>query len=227
MGLGGGWCLLAFFFQTTSSPAFVRSRAHFRDRKTLRAPQGTSPVGAALGKNAAFQLDCLKRRQQQCSVACNRTNVEKDTPATWGGLCGAHVFEGFFGLDEPVQSVKMKVETRSRILYKLPHEFALCSLQFRLLSESLLCFIVWNPIRKKTLNPTNVRFRLKARGLLLQYPQPSCRAAAAKTSKRIQKSSFSVGKRIHIRVILCLSLFCLLVRVFLWLQFEKNGLWTS
>ena len=50
---------------------------------------------------------------------------------------------------------------------------------------------------------------------------------AAKTSKRIQKSSFSVGKRIHIRVILCLSLFCLLVRVFLWLQFEQNGLWTS
>ena len=50
---------------------------------------------------------------------------------------------------------------------------------------------------------------------------------AAKTSKCIQKSSFSVGKRIHIRVILCLCLFCLLVRVFLWLQFEKNGLWTS
>ena len=47
---------------------------------------------------------------------------------------------------------------------------------------------------------------------------------AAKTSKR---SSFSVGKRIHIRVILCLCLFCLLVCVFLWLQFEKNGLWTS
>ena len=31
-----------------------------------------------------------------------------------------------------------------------------------------MLFIVWNPIRKKkTLNPTNVRFRLKARGLLL------------------------------------------------------------
>ena len=28
----------------------------------------------------------------------------------WGGPCGAHVFEGFFGLeDEPVKSVKMKV----------------------------------------------------------------------------------------------------------------------
>ena len=38
---------------------------------------------------------------------------------------------------------------------------------FGLLSGSLLCFIVWNSIRKKTLNPTNVRFRLKARGLLL------------------------------------------------------------
>ena len=58
------------------------------------------------------------QRQQQCSVACNRTNVEKDTPALyWGGPCGAHVFEGFFGLeDEPVKSVKMKVETRSGIL---------------------------------------------------------------------------------------------------------------
>ena len=33
--------------------------------------------------------------------------------------------------------------------------------------EHAICFIVWNPIRKKTLKPTNVRFRLKARGLLL------------------------------------------------------------
>ena len=50
----------------------------------------------------------------------------------WGGPCGAHVFEGFFGLeDEPVKSVKMKVETRSGILWRLPHEFALCSLQSR------------------------------------------------------------------------------------------------
>ena len=32
----------------------------------------------------------------------------------------------------------MKVETRSGILWRLPHEFALCSLQFRLLSGSLL-----------------------------------------------------------------------------------------
>ena len=45
----------------------------------------------------------------------------------------------------------------------LPWEF----LQFRLLSGSLLCFIVWNPIRKKTLNPTTCGFDLKARGLLL------------------------------------------------------------
>ena len=87
----------------------------------------------------------------------------------WGGLCGAHVFEGFFGLeDEPVKSVKMKVETRSGI-WRLPHEFALpyAAYYFGLLSGSLLCFIVWNPIRKKTLNPTNVRFRLKPCGLLL------------------------------------------------------------
>ena len=32
----------------------------------------------------------------------------------------------------------MKVEIRSGILWRLPHEFALCSLQFRLLSGSLL-----------------------------------------------------------------------------------------
>ena len=50
----------------------------------------------------------------------------------WGGPCGANVFEGFFGFkDEPVKSVKMKIETRSGILWRLPHEFALCSLQFR------------------------------------------------------------------------------------------------
>ena len=48
------------------------------------------------------------------------------------GTPGAHVFKGFFGLeDEPVKSVKMKVETRSGILWRLPDEFALCSLQFR------------------------------------------------------------------------------------------------
>ena len=35
---------------------------------------------------------------------------------SWGGLRGAHVFEGLFGLDEPVRSVKMKVETRSDTL---------------------------------------------------------------------------------------------------------------
>ena len=40
----------------------------------------------------------------------------------------------------------------------LPWEF----LQFRLLSGSLLCFIVWNPIRKKNVKPNNVRFRLKS-----------------------------------------------------------------
>ena len=74
----------------------------------------------------------------------------------WGGPCGAHVFEGFLGLEnEPVKSVKMKVETRSGILWKLPHEFALCSAahDFGLLSGSLLCFIVWNPIRKKNVKP--------------------------------------------------------------------------
>ena len=45
---GGGWRLPAFLCQTTSSPGFCPiSRAHFRDRKTLRkrfSPQGASPV---------------------------------------------------------------------------------------------------------------------------------------------------------------------------------------
>ena len=53
----------------------------------------------------------------------------------WGGPCGAHVFEGFFE-DEPVKSGKMKVENKVRD-GRLPHEFALCSLQFWLLSGSL------------------------------------------------------------------------------------------
>ena len=62
----------------------------------------------------------------------NRESQEVSQSDFWGGPCGAHVFEGFFGLeDEPVKSVKMKVETRSGILWRLPHEFALCSLQFR------------------------------------------------------------------------------------------------
>ena len=82
----------------------------------------------------------------------------------------AHTFsKGFFGLeDEPVKSVKMKVETRSGILWRLPHEFALCSLQFRFaLRVSVIFHCVEPHSQKETLNPTNVRFRLKARGLLL------------------------------------------------------------
>ena len=76
----------------------------------------------------------------------------------------AHVFEGFFGLeDEPVKSVKMKVETRSGGFHmSLP----CAAYNFGLLSGSLLFHCV-EPHPKKTLNPTNVRFRLKARGLLL------------------------------------------------------------
>ena len=46
---------------------------------------------------------------------------------------------------------------------------------FDLLSGSLSCVIVWNPIHKKTLNPTNVRFRLKARGIAIILN--SCRTA--------------------------------------------------
>ena len=66
----------------------------------------------------------------------------------------------------------MKVETRFEILWTGRFHMSLpCAYNFGLLSGSLLCFIVWNSIRKKTLNPTNV----------------------------LQKSSFSVGKRKHIR----------------------------
>ena len=59
--------------------------------------------------------------------------VSEEVPA-------AHTFsKSFFGLEhEPFKPVKMKVETRSGMLWRLPHEFALCSLQFRLLSGSLL-----------------------------------------------------------------------------------------
>ena len=75
-------------------------------------------------------------------------------PQKLGRVAVAHVFEGFFGLeDEPVKSVKTKVETRSGILWRLPHEFALCSLQFRFTLD-LSCFIVWpsrgNPTLKET-----------------------------------------------------------------------------
>ena len=65
----------------------------------------------------------------------------------------AHTSEGFFGLeDEPVKSVKMKVETGPGY-FRGFHISALCSLQFRfaLVSVVFSC-VVWNPIRKKTLN---------------------------------------------------------------------------
>ena len=85
----------------------------------------------------------------------------------WGGPCSAHVFEGFFGLeDEPVKSVKIG-RNKVRDTLEAPMSLPCAAYNFGLLSGSLLCFIVWNPIPKKTLNPTNVRFRLKARGLLL------------------------------------------------------------
>ena len=64
-----------------------------------------------------------------CGLQSNKCRKRYSRNCT--GPCGAHVFEGFFGLkDELVKSVKMKVETRSGILWRLPHEFALCSLQF-------------------------------------------------------------------------------------------------
>ena len=72
----------------------------------------------------------------------------------WGGPCGAHVFEGFFGLeDEPVKSVKMKVETRSGILWRLPDEFALCSLQFRFALRVSVMFHCVEPHPQKNVKP--------------------------------------------------------------------------
>ena len=73
----------------------------------------------------------------------------------------AHTFSNFSGVeDEPVKSVKMKVET-SRILWRIPHEssFALCSLQFSVCSPGL-CYVSLCGTQKKTRNSTNMRFRL-------------------------------------------------------------------
>ena len=95
------------------------------------------------------------QRQQQCSVACNRTNVEKDTPATvLGRPLWRTRFRRVFGLeDEPVKSVKMKVETRSGILWRLPHEFALCSLQFRFALRVSVMFHCVEPHPQKDVKP--------------------------------------------------------------------------
>ena len=59
------------------------------------------------------------QRQQQYSEL---KLLKRDAPATGEARCGAHVFEGVFGLEhEPVKSVKMKVETRSGLLWRLLH----------------------------------------------------------------------------------------------------------
>ena len=80
----------------------------------------------------------------------------------------AHTFSKGFSASKMNPSNLSKVETRSGILWRLPHEFALCSLQFRFaLRVSVMFHCVEPHPQKKTLNPTNVRFRLKARGLLL------------------------------------------------------------
>ena len=95
-------------------------------------------------------------QSNRCRKRCSRNCA--------GEVSVAHMFSKGFSASKmnPSNLSKMKVETRSGMLWRLPHEFALCSYNFGLLSGSLLCFIVWNPIRKKkTLNPTNVRFRLK------------------------------------------------------------------
>ena len=63
----------------------------------------------------------------------------------------------------------MKVENKVRDTLEAPTEFALCSLQFRF-ALRVLCFIVETPSAKKTLNPTNVWFRLKSRAVVLNPP---------------------------------------------------------
>ena len=67
-----------------------------------------------------------------CGLQSNKCRKRYSRNCT-GEAPVAHTFsKGFFGLeDEPVKSVKIKVETRSGRLWRLPHEFALCSLQFR------------------------------------------------------------------------------------------------
>ena len=76
--------------------------------------------------------------------------------------CGAHVFEGFFGLeDEPVKSVKMKVETRT---LEALTEFTLCAYNFGALRVSVVSLCEPHP--QKNVKP-NKRAVLKARGLLL------------------------------------------------------------
>ena len=89
-----------------------------------------------------------------CGLQSNK--CRKNTPATaLGKPCGAHVFEEFFDLeDKPVKSVKAKVERRSGILWKLPHEFALCSLQFRFaLRVSVMFHCVEPHPQKKKVKP--------------------------------------------------------------------------
>ena len=61
----------------------------------------------------------------------------------------AHTFSKVFGLeDEPVKSAKMKVETRSGILWRLPHEFALY-LQFRFALRVSVTQRLQNTLNKK------------------------------------------------------------------------------
>ena len=57
----------------------------------------------------------------------------------WGGPCGAHVFQEFFGLEhEPFKSVKMKVETRSGYSGGSHMSLPYATYNFGLLSGSLL-----------------------------------------------------------------------------------------
>ena len=112
------------------------------------------------------------------TLASRRTPTASNWLNNWGGPCGAHVFEVFFGLeDEPVKSVKMKVETRSADLalqgrdgggigadvrgvlrggfqgWRLPHEFALCSLQFRFALRVSVMFHCVEPHPQKKVKP--------------------------------------------------------------------------
>ena len=78
---------------------------------------------AATPLRPTVRLETLQfpgQRQQQYSEL---KLWKRDAPATGEARCGAHVFEGVFGLEhEPVKSVKMKVETRSGLPH--PHKTA-------------------------------------------------------------------------------------------------------
>ena len=85
------------------------------------------------------------------------------------GILVAHTFSKSFSASKmSIKSVKMKVETRSRILWR-PHEFVCAGYNFGLLSPSLICFIVWKHKKRKAVSTTNHAD--------CHSPKPFCRTA--------------------------------------------------